>query len=93
MHLYCDLVDSSVSEKKALLCRDVPDLSFVHAAVVAYLVLLVFCAYKFTEARVAATFMYPMFDTHSGAASNSYLLLCSAHLMRVQQSTIYYYYY
>ena len=46
-------------------------------AVVDYLVLL-FCAYKFTEATVAANFMYPVHE-HSGAASNCCLLLCLAH--------------
>ena len=66
----------------------------IDAAVVAYevpVVLLLFCAYKFSEARVPATFMYLAYNEHSGAASNCCLLLCSAHLMRVQQSTRYYY--
>ena len=65
-------------------------------AVVAYVVLLLLCSthileYKFTEVRVAATFMYPAYK-HSGAASNCYLLMCSTHLMRIQQPSIYCYY-
>ena len=42
----------------------------------------------FTEARAAAAFMHPAYK-HSGAASNCYFLMCSAHLMRVQQSSIF----
>ena len=75
------MIDPGVSEMKVLLCRDGPDES-VDAAVVAYLVLLIFCAYKFTEARVvtATFFMYPAYNKHSGAASNCcFLLIFDAH--------------
>ena len=75
-------------------CVGTAHLNYVDAAVcrlVAYLVLLLFCAHKYTETRVAATFMYLAYNKHSDAGSNCCLLLCSAHVMRVQQSIIYYY--
>ena len=49
-------------------------MNYIDAAVVAYLVLLLFCPHKFTEARVAAAFMYPAYDKHLGATSTCCLL-------------------
>ena len=59
---------------KALLCKDGPD-ELCRCCCCSLPVTTTVLRIKFIEARVAATFMYPAYNKHSGAASNCRLLL------------------